>query len=354
MRAGTRCSIKVSFLTLLSALAAVVALGMAGCGIRSAPTSPSGVTGSSTSSSNTAGSVSGGASLGLLWSPIDRTLRPVVGLPGSSWLGPSVVPAGAYQTGAYSPASGVALLIDSRGNLTALSSPSLQPVVLAQGVATNAEINFSPDGKLAVLVTTGSATAMLLAGLPAQPSLSVVHASSPIAAMAIADDGTLLIASQGSAGVAINQVSPAGTSTIIASLAGFGGMNFLRGSDDFILADSVSNTLARVHNGSLQVLATKTDGINQPLAVAASADSLWAVVANQADGSLLRVSLAGATAATRAACACSPTELVPLAGNAVFALTPPGTAPSWMIDAGRTIPGVFFVPPAQNNMGSGQ
>lgn len=353
MLAGKHSSVSISSFLSIAAVSICLMSGIAGCGTSSSATAPSlGSTSASASSTAPAGKVSGGANLGLLWSPADKTLRPVVGVPGSSWMGASVVPAGAYQMGAYSSASSVALLIDSRGNLSILSSPTFQPVVLAQGIPANSVIAFSPAGTQAALFVPGAASAMLLAGLPAQPSLTVFHATSSISGMAIGDDGTLLVASQGSAGFSIVQVSRGGTSSTVASVAGFGGMAFLPGTDDFLLADSVNNTLARMHNGSLQILATKADGLNQPLAVAASADSQWTVVANQADGSLLRLSLTGATAPARTVCACSPSELTPLAGNAVFALTPPGTAPSWLIDAGRTVPGVFFVPPAQSTTGS--
>ena len=129
-------------------------------------------------------------------------------------------------------------------------------------------------------------------------------------------------------------------------------MAFLPGSDEVLLADSVKNTLVLLNSGTSKTLATQADGLNQPLAVATSADGQWAITANGADGTLVRVSLTGATSPTRALCACRPSELLPLAGNAAFDLTQPGTSPSWMIDAGRKTPSVFFIPPTHSTTGS--
>ncbi|MGC8550151.1 MAG: YncE family protein [Acidobacteriaceae bacterium] len=324
---------------------------MTGCGTNASNNSATSQgSGSSSASSNAkAGTISSGASLGLQWSPADQTLRPIVGVPGSSWLGASVVTAGAYTSASYCAASGVALLTDSHGNLSLISSASQSPQVLAQGAPSSAHYAFSPNGQRAAVFAPNSGSALLVTGLLTQPGVSTFTSTSAIAALALSDDGALLIASPGSAGVTITEVSSTGARATVATLAGFGGMAFLPGSDDFLLADSVQNTLVRVHNGTAQTLATHTDGLNQPLAVATSADGQWAVTANSADGVLVRVNLFGVAAPTRALCACSPSELTPLAGNAVFELTEPGKSASWMIDAARNTPSVFFIPPTHSN-----
>ncbi len=335
----------------VSVFTAMVFLAITGCGTN-VSNNPAGNGSGSSVSSNTAsaGTVSSGASLGLQWSPVDQTLRPIVGVPGSSWLGASVVTAGVYASASYSAASGAALLTDSHGNLSLILSGSQSPQVLAQGAPANAHIVFSPDGQRAAVFAPNSGSAMLVTGLPGQPGVSNYTSTSAIAALAISDDGALLIASPGSAGVAITEVSSTGAQATVATLAGFGGMTFLPGSDDFLLADSVQNTLVRIHNGTAQTLATHADGLNQPLAVATSADGQWAVTANSADGVLVRVNLSGAAAPAKALCACSPSELTPLAGNADFELTEPGKSASWMIDAARNTPSVFFIPPTQSSM----
>lgn len=347
MRAIFRFAPSSRLFLLFTNLAAVALFSLAGCGGNTSTSSgtTSGTTTTGASSSTPAGNVSGGANLGLVWNSTDKTLRPVIGVPGSSWLGASIVAAGAYTSGSYSASSGVALLTDAHGNLSLITPTSQQPAVLAQGAPAGANIVFSPKGQHAAIFAPNANSAMLVSGLTGQPVVSTISGTGAIAAMAISDDGTVLIASPGTTGVSLSEIPSSGVRSNPASLAGFGGMTFLPGSDDFLLADSANNTLVRSHNGNLQTLATHADGLNQPVDVAVSADGQWAVTANSADGTLVRVNLTGTATPLRALCACSPTELLPLAGNAVFQLTQPGTSPSWIIDAGRATPGVFFIPP---------
>lgn len=358
MRASVRFAERSLVLTSLTAIAAMALLSVTGCGTRgstpSVASQNSGSTTSSTSSSAPAGTVSLGAQLGMVWNPGDQTLRPIVGVPGSSWLGASLVPAGAYTSGAASAASGAALLTDSLGNLTLLPSSTGQPVTVARGAPARANIVFSPSGNRAAVFAAGSTSALLVSGLPAQPGVTTLHSTSALQAMAVADDGSLLIASPDSAGVSIAEISSGGTRSALASLAGFGGMTFLPASDDVLLADSSRNTLALFHNGISRTIATQAAGLNQPLAVATSADGRWAITINRADGTILRLSLTGAATPAPTVCACRPSELLPLTGNAVFALTPPGASPSWMIDAARSTPATFFIPPTHSTTGNSQ
>jgi hypothetical protein len=115
-----------------------------------------------------------------------------------------------------------------------------------------------------------------------------------------------------------------------------------------LLSDSAANTLARYHNGAATILATHASGLNQPFAVAASLDGHWAVAADRADTNLLRIDLTGAAAPAESACTCSPTQLSALSGNAVFALTVPGTAPGWMIEADQPVARMLFIPAARS------
>jgi hypothetical protein len=348
-----RCASRFQSILSAAGFTAMALIAMAGCGTNGSnnPATLQGNGGGSAASSDTAkaGTVSSGASLGLQWSPADKTLRPIVGVPGSSWLGASVVTAGAYDSAAYSSVSGVALLTDGHGNLSLFTPGTSSAQILAQGAPSDAHIVFSPNGQLAAVFAPNSGSALLVTGLPGQPGVSPFTSTSAIAAMAISNDGSLLIASPGSAGVAVTKVSPTGARATVATLAGFGGMTFLPGSDDFLLADSVQNTLVLVHNGTTQTLATHANGLNQPLAVATSADGQWAVTANSADGVLVRVNLSGVAAPTRALCACAPSELTPLAGNAVFQLTESSNSPSWIVDAARAMPSVFFIPPTPSS-----
>jgi hypothetical protein len=317
---------------------------VSGCGI-SSPTSS--LPPASGSGSAATGAISDGAQLGLAWSSGDATLRPVVGVPGSAQFGASLVPAGSYVNAAYSTQDQSALIVDKSGNLYLLTLSASQPSLLTQGIPAGATMIFAPLGGYALVYAPGASSATLIGGLPKQPIATQIQARAAIQAAAVSDAGTSLLATGSASGVAITAITAAGTRSTVATLGGYGGMAFLSGSEDVLLADSASNTLARLHNGALRTLATTKDGLNQPLAVAASLDSHWAVTANHGNGTLVRIDLTAATPAVQSTCTCSPTSLLPLAGNAVFELTAPGTAAAWIIEADDLVPRVLFIPPVK-------
>jgi hypothetical protein len=188
----------------------------------------------------------------------------------------------------------------------------------------------------------------MITGLPQASAVSTLNASAAIQGAAISDAGTLLLATgAGGSGATVTSISAGGTHASLASLAGYGGMSFIAGSEDSIVADAAANTLARYHNGVASVLATQANGLNKPFAVAASQDGHWAVTADQADSSLLRIDLTGATAPAQSTCTCSPTQLSSLSGNAVFELAAPAVAPGWMIEADGPTSRVLFIPPVR-------
>lgn len=306
--------------------------------------------------------VAAGPQLGLVWNASDATLRPLTGVPGAASLGAPVFSPGAYSAAAWSRSSRSTLLIDPKGNLQLLTAGSSQPATLTSGVQSGASIVFAPRGSYAVVFTPGAKSALLVSGLTQQPAASTINAAAPIQAAAVSDQGTVAIASAGGSGaVTVTASSGGGSASTLASAGGFGGMAFLPGSEDLLVADSVANTLSRIHSGSATVLASSKDGLNRPLAVSASADARWAVTANHADGTLVRVDLTGATATSKSSCSCTPSQLTALAGNAVFELDAPGsgsgsgsgTAPGWMIEADDTTPRVLFIPSVQTKQQGG-
>jgi len=293
--------------------------------------------------------ISSGAQMGYIWNSSDSTLRALVGVPGANQIGAALFPAGTYATGAYTSQTRTALLIDPRGNLKAVALPSEQTVQLEANVPLSSVISFSPHGGYAVVMVPGSTSLLLVSGLPQSPVATSVNSTAKIQGATVSDLGTLLVAANGAtAGVTITATVANGTRSTLASVGGFGGMSFIPGSEDSLVADSTVNTLARYHNGTPTTLATGSSGLNQPLAVAASQDGHWAVVADSTGGSLVRVDLTGATPPAQSTCNCSPTQLSALNGNAVFEVVAPGTAPGWMIQADSPTSRVLFIPPVRS------
>lgn len=325
----------------LSGIACLGSLLVSGCGTVTPHASSSGSGASAASPA-----VSTGPQLGLVWDTADSTMRPLAGIPGSTQLGAPLFPAGAWTTGAFAPSTQSALLIDSSGNLQLLVLPSLQPQTITSHVSPASSIVFAPHGAWAAVFAPGSTSVLVVSGLPQAPTATVLTASSAIRGAAVSDAGTLLLAADAPQGIAVTSIVADGARAGVTTLQGFGGMAFLPGSENFILADSVADTLALWRNGTPSALATKSAGLNQPFAVAVSLDGRWAIAANRADSTLLRVDLGGSTAPVSSTCACSPAQITLLNGNAVFELTPPGTAPGWMIEADDLSPRVLFIPPA--------
>ena len=89
---------------------------------------------------------------------------------------------------------------------------------------------------------------------------------------------------------------------------------------------------------------TVAGGIAQPMAVAASSDGRWAVIANRQTSTIVRVDLASRAPTRQVQCSCSPTILLSLAGNSVFLLTPLGTGPLSLFDGDAAKPRILFIP----------
>ena len=91
---------------------------------------------------------------------------------------------------------------------------------------------------------------------------------------------------------------------------------------------------------------------HQPMAVAASSDGRWALVANRQGSSVVKVDLTHQAPISHAQCNCSPTILLSLAGNSVFLLTPPGTGPLSLFDGDAPQPRILLIarcPTAQSS-----
>jgi len=329
-------------------VAGVTSLGMllvSGCGTGTPGSMGKGPVSTNTPSGTT---VSTGARMGLIWNTGDSSLRILVGVPGSTQLGSPLFPVGAYASGAFAPPTQTALLIDPKGNLQVMTLPSLVPSTLAQSISPSSVITFAPRGGYAAVFAPGSTSVLIVSGLPQAPALSTHSGTAAIQGAAVSDAGTLLLAT-GAGGGAVNvtSISAGGAQTSLASLGGYGGMSFIPGSEDSLIADAAANTLARYHSGAPSVLANHANGLSQPFAVAASQDGHWAVIADQADSSILRIDLSGATGPAQSTCACSLTQLSSLSGNAVFELAAPTASPGWMIEADGPTSRVLFIPPVR-------
>lgn len=319
-----------------------VAISSLGAGICVFTGCGSNLTGANTSSASAA--VSNGPQLGYLWYAADDTLRPILGVPGSSQFGQPVTPAGLYVNGAASMRSSIALLQSANGTISTMTVPQGSAEVISGAtVSGNAQIVFSPSGLNAVLYKPGAGSVLLITGLNTTPQIQPLAAPNNFLAATVSDTAQVAVAS-GSGPLSVALLS--GNTGSLAALSGFGGFRFLPGGSDLLLADSATGVVTVVRNTtSAPVAQTFTaTSIKTPLAVSGSVDGHWAVVANSADQSVVRLDLTGATAPLRIACACQPSQLTTLSGNAVFSLNAPGTTANWVVDACAVTPRTVFIP----------
>lgn len=288
-----------------------------------------------------------GPVLGYVFSASDGTLRAILGVRGSAQMSASMVPAGVYVAGETSTAGSAALLEDGSGSLFAFELPSAQPIHVLDGLAPDSRIAFSASGTTAIAYAAGGSSIALITNLPGTPQVKTitVPAANALAAAVVSDAGAIAMASGGSP-MSVGTLSSAGAFSRVATVGALGGLNFIPGSDDLLLADSAANTasvIRAVSTGpSLQTLTIA--GMNQPVAIAASQDKKWAVVANGGDGGVLGVDLTSGSAAGKMVCACQPTQLSALADGGTFRVNALYGGPVWTIDLSNSAPQFLFVP----------
>ncbi|WP_128913436.1 hypothetical protein [Granulicella sibirica] len=288
-----------------------------------------------------------GPNLGYIWSGTDGSLRPIQGVSGSAVVGQSIVATGTYVAGAASAASGLGLVEDSTGSLFVLDLPSSTPAFVTKGLPSQATIIFSPNGGEAVAYGAGGTSVTVLSNLATKPQANQVGmpGGSKLAGAAVSDAGTVLVATQASP-VVVGTLSASGVVSRLTTVAQAGGMSFLAGAEDALVADAAGNTVSLLHNvsGTLNVQSLGAAGVNQPLAVQGSQDARWAVVANGGDHNVLWIDLKNGGAPAKLTCSCQATELSLLAGGKTFRLNELGDGPLWMADLTGSTPQLLFVP----------
>jgi hypothetical protein len=328
----------------LALSAAALALGVSpfltGCGSALSAALPSGGT-------KSVPGIPSGPVLGYVWSSSDATLRPMFGVVGSGIVGQSIVPAGTYVTGAATSATDFGLVEDSSGSLFLLDLPASTPVRVAANAPADAQIVFAPSGNSAIAYVAGGSNVLLVSNLSGQAVAKTfaVPSGTQLASAAVSDTGTVLVATQ-STPMRVGTLSASGQFSQLTTTAKLGGVSFIPGVDDALVADASKNTLIRLHtvstSASSELLAST--GINQPLAVSASRDGRWGIVANAGDQNIVRVDLKSASVNTSLTCLCQPSQINMLAGGSAFRVNDLTAGPVWIADLSTTTPKMVFVP----------
>jgi hypothetical protein len=298
---------------------------------------------------STPSAVQAGPQLGYAWLAKDQTLRPILGVPGSSVTGASVVPAGTYLNGASSSAAAVALLIGTDQQVYRMNLPTGTPSRINLAAGAGARILFSPSGVAALVYVPGSLAASVVTGLSSTPQTRPIPVAAPLLDMAVSDQGTVVALEKAAGGGTLEFVSSGASQHSLGTLDGDGGLAFAGAGDDLLAADSVANTLTLIRNVSTAPSPSRLPTSNllkAPVAVGVSHNGRWAVVANGREASVVQVDLTGATGPQRIACPSRPTVVEQLSGNGVFRFTEIGGTPTWMADITLSKPAMLFIPAA--------
>lgn len=291
-----------------------------------------------------------GPQLGYIWLASDSTLRPILGVAGSSQIGQSLVPAGTYTGAVTSATANLAILQDTEGAFDLMSLPSGSPVSLAVKLPAGAVMRLSPSASSALLYTTGANSASLVTGLPSTPQVSTVKFNGAIVDSAVADSGAVAAEYTQGNSVALSVTPVSGRSASVASLGAGGGLSFLTNRDDLLYADAAANTLTLLRSAtstpsSAQIQTSSL--LKSPSAVGVSGSGRWALVVNTSAGSaaqaLVRVDLNALTSVS-VPCNCKPTEAAVLNDEGAFRITNVQSGPNWIIDASPATPRTLFIP----------
>jgi hypothetical protein len=327
----------------------VLMLALSGCGT-------GGSNHSAASSAGTAGAAAASQPLlGYTWDAAHAGFRAMLGVPGAASLSNSVVSEGTFSPAVLCLRKSYALLTNPSGAIYVVPLPDGVPLQITSQLAANQRIVVSPSCSNALVYAAGASQGILISGLPSTPELQSLNfaGSASIAGAAVGDLGDILLANlQPDGSTSIQLLAAAGGTSSLGALQHYGAMGFVSGGATALLADSGANKILMAATTSHSVvLASSSDGVSLPFAIASSADGRQAVIANRNGTSLLHVTLAGNPAPAKVPCSCQPSELIPLAGNAAFQVSDLSAGTIYVLDGSPAIPRTVFIP-ASNNVSS--
>ena len=293
-----------------------------------------------------------GPSLGFVYDKIGHAVRPILGVPGASTLGDSLT-SSPVSAATLSFRQNVAIFNDGAWKAVTLSSTPATTVLpggLAGNLAAVSETGvaaaFYDSANTALTVVTGIASGSMAANPVALDGLP-----GPITAIAIADDGSLLLSSSlPTGGESLYWIAAGGGAHLLAGVQSTASILLWNQGANALVTDRAANQVLQIQNpgtnAAVTPIASSTDGLTSPSAAALSADSRQLWIANAGAHSVLGINLATRAAVTLN-CTCDVTTLTPLAGSSTYRLNDPKYGPLWLLDPSPDAPRIVFVPPVQ-------
>jgi hypothetical protein len=278
----------------------------------------------------------GGPVLGFVFDRASGSIRPLLGIPGSSTLGGSLPGDSAFLNAASDPEYSLAL--DGDGIAVLVSQAGRRPLPGAAAAASRVVV--SPRGTAAALYFAGSATAQIFTGMPDAPQVvRAVSMDRTPDALAVSDNGATLLASSrtGRNGEVVTAYAAGQPSQILHRARRISALAFVPGTSNVLIAEGDGVKLVSPAFGVQTIDTTSLDVV----AVAASSDGSKVFAASRG-GQVTILDLRTASR-TSVACGCVPGVLARLRGNAVFRLNDVGDGPLWLLDGDSAEPRILFV-----------
>jgi len=290
------------------------------------------------------GTVAGPTS-GLIFDQAAGILRPVLGVPGSATFGDGIALNYPANWVVVAPRTDSAVVAAEDGSLhfLRLASGAVSELAVPEITQVPRTVVYSPSGTAVALVY--SAHAQVVTGLPGAPAVGKImaledasetrtRANSPAVSdsVALSDDGNVLLEAYGGT---VRLAGAFGRNRLMAGVMAA----FAPGGHDAAVADGAGVTLVRDVDSSAQSTALATQGVEQPVGLAFSADGATVFAAGSTG--VVALSTAGGSP-NPVACSCTPVRLAAM--GQVFVLNQPGQGPLWLLDPNNSAPRTVFVP----------
>ncbi len=285
-----------------------------------------------------------GPVLGYFFDPSLGGLRSILGIPGSSTLGALVDTGVALRGAEVSPRQDYALGLTAEPAAVVLVGLPAGKIAAQLAEGAPSRMALSPTGSAAALYYQDKQAVRVITGLPLNPAPGVLDVSwlpAPVAALAVSDDGIVLLAAgQNLYAAGGGLAAPA----LVTTLGSATGLSFFENSRDALIADAGRDEVVWIRDvtGAAErlKLAGASDGLSGPIAVAAAGQTRRVLAATRTAIALL--DLDGGPPALLP-CSCAVAGMYRLNGSSVFRLNAPSGDPMLLLDAGTPAPRLLFV-----------
>jgi len=294
----------------------------------------------------------GGPNLGFVSDPAGTTLRPILGVPGASTIGPPVGLGAAIRGAVISPKHDYVMARSGEADAVVFFQLSVGAAFqVVDGIRPDV-VAISPAGSAAAFYNHDAKTLEILEGMPQSARVAWRFDASVIAGrlvrMAVSDDGILALLNFADAGArTLWLIDRSGALRRLSSIqpAVF---TFVENRHDAVVADEGARQVyvfRDIDGAASRIPLLPVGSPGGFTAVAASADARRVFIAREQAGGVTIVNLDGFTSVT-IPCGCRPTGLHPLKGAALFRLTEPSTDPMTILDASTSPPRTLVIPPS--------